>query len=69
MDHANDRLKSANGKASSYDALQHASTYCAGVDGSSTAVIAVLQQPNILEVGAVYHKSFYHRWIDQCRAS
>ncbi len=59
MDHAKDQLASANGKACGYDALQHSSTYCAGVDGSSTAVIAVLQQPNVLEVGAMSHETLW----------
>ncbi len=41
---------SSSGDPSGFEVLQHSSTYCAGVDGSSTAVIAVLKQQNILEV-------------------
>ena len=69
MEHAKDQLASANGKGRGYDALQHSSTYCAGIDGSSTAVIAVLQQPNVLEVGAMSHKSLECISAGQCRAT
>ena len=51
MQHAKDKLMSGGGDSSGFDALQHSSTYCAGVDGSSTAVIALLKEQNILEVG------------------
>lgn len=52
MEHAEKRILTSNGSSSGYEVLQHSSTYCAGVDGSSTAVIAVLQPPNTLEVCA-----------------
>ena len=52
MEHAEKRILTSNGSSSGYEVLQHSSTYCAGVDGSSTAVIAVLQPPNMLEVCA-----------------
>ena len=54
MQHAKERLVSANSETSGFDVLQHSITYCAGVDGSSTAVIAVLQQQNVLEVCALH---------------
>lgn len=50
MQHAEEECVSSNGNSSGFDVLQHSSTYCAGIDGSSTAVIAVLKQPNVLEV-------------------
>ncbi len=50
MQHARERLVSSDGEPSGFEVLQHSSTYCAGVDGSSTAVIALLKQQNILEV-------------------
>ena len=43
---------SSDGELSGFEVLQHSSTYCDGVDGSSTAVIAVLKQRNVLEVCA-----------------
>ena len=43
---------SSDGEPSGFEVLQHSSTYCAGVDGSSTAVIALLKQRNVLEVCA-----------------
>ena len=54
MEHAEKRILTSNGSSSGYEVLQHSSTYCAGVDGSSTAVIAVLQPPNMLEVCACH---------------
>ena len=50
MQHARERIVSSSGEPSGFEVLQHSSTYCAGVDGSSTAVIALLKQQNILEV-------------------
>lgn len=53
MEQAQDRLASGSDEMSGYDALQHSTAHCADVDGSSTAVIALLRPPNVLEVGAL----------------